>query len=567
MRLLIGILLLALAFPAAGYARSADAVTVRNAAGPNADGFGLDSTRFPHVSFAGSEPRTLASLLEGMPPLGSGLAKAMLVAMLTMPVYPDGISAVPPGWFLLRLDTLIRHAAYEDALRLVSGLPEALLDDPISRRYVDLALTFGDTDAACKIVAARLADNATIIDAYWSLRRAFCGRLAGEADQTDLVLGVFSEQYPKQHALAFSLLSGWGNKTPFLPPLLPADAESAPLLVAALKHAEASETAARIGADFISADRADTAAPVLAVALSELSVFPVPLRIALLEHAVRAGAGRPEMLRSLYEQVKPGDALPPDRKAAALLIADINATQSGGNKVSTVANALQAFKRSFSPAVARVLLSKELDAFSAAPGDYPLTPELAVDLAAYNLDRGNAAAMREITDYLESHAVGNEAFGIALAVVREASALDGQMRGEAVPYPILPEFTDGESPPVLWTLQRLVTVKRSLGHELPAGTAALSSTAPLAASASPDSALLVALQNAENHALAGELILRSVQLLNGGRLAYASDAVLARLLVAIRKSGQEAFALALARDAVLNPPVESLALGAAAATP
>lgn len=553
------ILLLALMLPAAAFAQPVDAISVQDTASPNADTFGLDSTRFPHVSFAGSAPQTIAGLLSAIPsPLGTGVAKEMLVAILTMPVYPDSASAIPPGWFLLRLDKLIRLAAYEDALRLVSSLPENMLDDQLSRRYVDLALTSGDAETACKQASARLADAATPVDAYWSLRRAFCHRLAGENDQAELVLGIFAEQYPGQQALATSLLTGWGDEKSLLPPFVPADGESIPLLIASLKHAKESKTAARLGASFITAEQATSLAPALAVALSEQTVFSTPLRIAFAEHAVNAGAGQPEALRNLYEMVKPEDALTAERRTLATLLADIKATQSADNKVSTVANALQAFKHSLNPFIARKLLAKELDTFSSALGSYPLTPELALDLAAYNFERGNVQTVREIKSYLERYATGNEAIGIALAAVNEALALDSLTHGEATPSPMLPEFKNGQRASLLWMLQRLVTVKQTLGTEIPAATATLSFTAPLAASASPDSALLVALQNAENQSLSGELVLRSVQLLNEGKLAYVSDAVLARLLGALRKSGQDAFAMALARDAILNPPVEAL---------
>lgn len=545
---------LALAEPAENF------IAVTESAPPSADTYGLDSLKFPHASFAGSDAPTLTRLLDGISDnQPAGISRDLLISMLTMPIYPDGASAIPVGWFDMRLSKLTRIAAYDEAYRLVSTLPNQFMTAKLAERSTDLAFTIGDINKACDATKAWLSKHETEVGLLWTLKSIFCHLYDKDTAQAELMLGIFMEQYPTEHPLAAALFSGWGNaKAPALPPYNAQKAPLAPLLSAAIQHSKNAKARERITPAFITDKEVSTLPPSLALALAEREVFPLPLKIALMERATLLGAGNATRLRTLYEQVKPADVLFEQQRRHATYIADILSTQSDANKVSTVNNALLAFKRSYAPSIARALVSKELLAFSEALERYQITPELALDLAAFHLERGNPDEAKNIKRYLERYSAQSEATAIALACINQALALEGSLRSQPEANPPLPAFTEGQRPSVMWMLRRLVIVKQALGEEVPAATSSLSFNAPLADSISVDSPLMVALQEAENQSRSGELVLRSVQLLGDGRLAYVSDNVLARMITALQKLGLRAQAHALARDAVLNPPVAAL---------
>lgn len=558
------LLLLSLVLPTAGLAQAIDTVgiDISDTPQPAAATYGIDSMRFPHVEFRGSDPKIITQLLQGISsPLGTGMQKDILAALLMMPVYPDSVDAVPEHWFVIRQEKLLRIGAYEEALRLSASLPEALQSDATARRFVDAALTVGDVETACKQVDSRLKNPSTTIDGYWSLRQIFCQQYAKNDAQAELMLGIFHEQYPEQQALATALLEGWGNAKAVLPPLTSADAESYPLLVAAMVKAKTSHAEERITAGFVMEKEVPGLPPAVAAALAARDVFPLSLRLVLASRAVAGGAADAAMLRALLEQVKPSDVLPEALRKQALLIADINATQSNDNKVSTVANALLAFKRFYTPYIARALVSKELDSFSRMLGSYPLTPELALDLTAYQLEREKVAEAVAVKNYLERYAAGNEALGIVLGNVREAIAVHKLLHGEAENWPEIGEFTTGQRPSLMWMLHRLVLVRQALKQDVPFATTSLSASAPLADTLSTDSAVMIALEQAENGKRGGEVILRILQLLADGKLAFVSDEVFARCIGALMKLQLDTYALTLAEAALLNPSVAPLSTG------
>ncbi len=535
-------------------------IAVTESVPPSADTYGLDSLKFPHASFAGSDATTLTRLLDGISDnQPAGISRDLLISILTMPVYPDGASAIPVGWFDMRVSKLTRIAAYDEAYRLVSSLPNQFMTATLAERSTDLAFSIGDISKACDATKAWLTSHETDMSVLWTLKSIFCHLYADETAQAELMLGIFMEQYPTEHPLATSLFNGWGNaKAPALPAYNVQKAPLAPLLSAAIQHSKKTRAQERITPAFISDKEVSTLPPSLALTLAEREVFPVALRIALMERATLLGAGNATRLRTLFEQVKPEDILSEQQRRYATYIADILSTQSDANKVSTVNNALLAFKRSYAPSVARALLSKELLMFSETPDRYQLTPELALDVAAFHLERGNLEEARNIKHYLERYSAQSETTAIALASIHQALVLEGSLRSQPEPALPLPAFSEGQRPVVMWMLRRLVVVKQALGEDVPAATESLSLNAPLADSVSVDSTLMVALQEAEQQSRSAELVLRSVQLLGDGRLAYVSDSVLARMISALQKLGLRTQAHALARDAVLNPPVAAL---------
>ncbi len=538
-------------------------IQVQNAAAPNADTYGIDSTRFPHVSYAGSSPATLDALLKSIPSdLGPGVARDMLIALMIMPVYPDSASAIPKDWFTRRVDKLIQMAAYEDAFRLLTSLPDEMRNNTQARRYVDLALSIGDTQAACEETANQLANSDTSVDAYWSLRRIFCHRIAEEHDQAEFVLGFFSEQYPNHYPLTIDILNNWGSKNGALPPFSAKDGDATPLLIAALKkHDAASQASARLDANFIAPSMAQTLAPGLAVILSEMEVFDLPLRIALLEHAVMRGAGQPEALRVLYNQATKSPALRGDSRRRAALITDIQLIQNPANQVSTVSNALTQLKHEFSPYIARGLVGTELTALTESLPDGTLPAHLLLDMAAYHMERNDTRSLDKIRVFLRNHRDTSTSHAITLAAIDEAMALDRLLHGEGGANPVMPAFETAQDAHAFWILSRQVAVEESLGHMIPADSKTMALNAPLAQTLSPEHGALVALQGAEDKQLQGELILRAITLLNQGRLAYVSDTVIARLIAAMQKIALNSYSVTLAKAAILNPPVEPLRSG------
>lgn len=557
--------LLFLALPAQGAAQNAaeqESIRVQDTPTPDASTFGMDSTRFPHVSYAGSTPQQVSTLLAGIPaPLGSGVEKDILTALMMMPVYPDSADAIPPGWFLVRVDKMIRLGAYADALRLVGSLPDGLRDEATTRRYVDLALTLGDLDTACTATTHYLDQSNKQVDGYWNLRQAFCHRVAGEDDKAELMLGIYSEQYPGQQPLAYSLLSNWGNSKEFLPPYSSADGESVPLLVACLKHSKTSKATERLSAGFITEQEVPGMTPALASALAERGVFAYPLRLKLAALAVASGAADATVLRELLEQAKPSQALPLPLQTQAALLSDINSSQSAENKISAVVHALAAFKQDYTPYVARGIVSRELETFTRSPDSYPLTPELTLDMAAYYIERNNSSSARDVQRYLERRASQDEAFRIALASVRSALYYNRLLGGEETEAGTVPEFTTPQRAELMWALRRLVMVQQALGEDVPAASVSLAQTAPLADTLSPTASTMLALEEAEKNGRSGELLLLSLQLLGDGKLAFVSDEVFARCIRALQQAELTSYAAALAQAAILNPPFAALRSG------
>lgn len=541
---------------------SAQEISVQDTPLPDASTFGIDSTRFPHVSFKGMTPQTLPSLLEAIPsPLGPGLGRDVLIALLMMPVYPDSADALPPGWFNYRIDRMIRLGAYADALRLIDGLPENLRDETSQRRYVDLALTIGDIEAACTRTKTHLSNPSTPVDDYWSLRQIFCHKVKKNDDQAELMLAVYREQFAGQQNVAATLLSGWGNTRVSLPPFTVADAPSVPLMVAAIKHVRSSKAGDRLSAGFMTEKEIPSLTPAFAMALGERGVFPLSERISMLTRAVASGAADPTVLRDALEQVRPTDGLSPPHRAQATLIADINAIQNEQNKASVVANALSAFKRSYTPYIARGMFAGEMESFIQHSDSVAPTPELAMDMAAYFIERGNSSRAGDVLRMIESRAAGDESFAIALAAVKSALYYNRQLGSEQPQAAVIPAFSTPQRPGVMWILRRLVIVQQAMGVEIPAETESLSRNAPLPDTASPSPADMLALEQAESDARDGELVLRCVQLTGDGALAYVSDEVFARCIHALQKTGQTTYAAAFAQAAILNPPVAPLQVG------
>lgn len=542
---------------------SAQEISVQDTPLPDASTYGIDSTRFPHVGFKGMTPQTLPPLLESIPsPLGPGLGRDILIALLTMPVYPDSVEALPPGWFTYRIDRMIRLGAYTDALRLVGGLPENLRDETSQRRYVDLALTIGDIDAACKRTQEHLSNPSTPVDNYWSLRQIFCHKVEKKDEQAELMLAVYREQFAGLQTVATSILSDWGSRQSTLPPFTASDAESVPLIVAAIKHARSSKANDRLSAGFMTEKEIPSLTPAFAMALGERDVFPLSERISMLARAVASGAADPTVLREALEQARPTDGLPPEYRVQATLIADINATQSEQNKTSVVANALSSFKRSYTPYIARGMFTKELESFAQHADSTALTPELAMDMAAYFIERGNSSRAEDVLRMIEGRAAGDESFAIALAAVRSALYYNRQLGSEQQPQAtMIPAFSTPQRPGVMWILRRLVMVQKAMGVEVPDETEILSRNAPLPDTASPSPVDMLALEQAESDARDGELVLRCVQLTGNGALAYVSDEVFARCIHAMQKTGQTTYAAAFAQAAIMNPPVAPLQVG------
>lgn len=537
----------------------AQEISVRDTPLPDASTFGIDSPRFPHVSFAGLPSQGLSALLDGVSPaLGPGVGRDIMLALLTMPVYPDSTDALPADWFTYRIDRMIRLGAYADALRLTDALPENLRSENTERRRVDLALTLGDVDAACKRVEGHFADDNAAGSGYWSLRQIFCHKLAGKDEQAELMLAVYQEQFPGEQPVALSVLGQWGNARALLPDFSVADAESVPLLIAAIRHAPASHAAERLSAGFLPPQEVERLNPAFAFALAERGVFPLAQRVAMLARAVESGAADPSVLRELLEKSRPADAMPPDYRAQAALLADIGATQSAENKAATVANALNSFKRAYTPYVARGMVSAELESFAAAPQDYPLTPELMLDMAAYGVERNNAARVQQIVQDMERRSQSDEGFAVALAAVRSALYYNRQLGNEQSPAATVPELSAPQRAGVMWMLRRLVSVQEAAGVQIPPKTEALSRAAPLAQTASADPAQMLALEQAQHAGRGGEIVLRCVQLMGKGTLAYVSDEAFARCVGALQEAQQPTYAAALAQAAILNPPVAPL---------
>ncbi len=559
--------LIFLALPAICFSQpvASQEISVMDTAAPDASTFGIDSPRFPHVSFAGSDSRTITSIFDSIPvPLGPGVSQDILIALLMMPVYPDSISALPENWFQRRVDRLIRQGAYADALRLVGSLPDTLANEATVRRHVDLAFTIGDLDEACAQVGKHLANGATQVDAYWSLRQAFCQRNENKQEEAELTLAIYAEQYSGQQSVAYTLLSEWGKAESVLPPFTKSDAESVPLLIAAIKHGMASKAAERISASFINEKEVAALTPAFAVALAEREVFPLSLRLAMMDRAVASGAADPASLRVLLEKVTMKDAIASQYRSQGALIADMNATQSAENKVGAVYNAIVALKRAYTPYVARGMFGKELEAFGASPESFPLTAELALDAAAYFIERNNASRVSDMQRYLEQRGQSDESFKIVSIAIGSALYYNRQLSSEQAKEVIIPSLNTPQRAGAMWILRRLVMVQRAAGVEVPAATVALSQSAPLPNTHSVDSSLMLALEEAENNGRTGELVLRSLQLMGEGKLAYVSDDVFARCISALQKNQQPTYAAALAQAAILNPPTEALQAGGVA---
>ncbi len=536
-----------------------DEIRMLDTPAPDASTFGIDSPRFPHVSFAGSSAPAITALLQSIPiPLGPGVGQDMLIALMMMPVYPDSVAAFPADWFTYRVDRLIRQGAYADALRLVDRLPDSLHNETTTRRYVDLALTIGDVDAACAQTQASLKDNTTQVDSYWSLRQAFCQHFEKQPEAAELTLAIFSEQYPAQEALGYRLLAGWGNAQATLPPLTMADIASVPLLIASLEHAKSSRAGARLPSDFVPIKEMNGLTPALAVALAKREKLPLPVRLQLASQSAASGAADAAFLRGLLEKVTPGDAVEVQFRPMAALIADLNAAQSIENKLSATYHALATFKRYYTPYTARGILGKELEAFSQNPEGLPVTPELALELAAFHIERGNSSRVKEIRRFLERRASQDQAFAMVLATVNAALYHNRQLGGEQSEAVAVPEFTTAQRPEIMWALRRLVVIQQAMGDTLPIATASLSRTAPLADTASPNAADMLALEEAQQQGRSGEVVLRCIALTEEGRLAFVADDVLARCVSALMQTGQPTYAAALAQAALLNPPIAPL---------
>lgn len=551
-------------------ASAQEAIQISDSPVPDASTFGIDSTRFPHVSYGGSTPQTIEAVLNAIPSsLGPGISQDILMALMSMPVYPDSASSVPKEWLLRRVDRMIRQGAYADALRLVGGVPDTLVTEPITRRYVDLALTLGDLKAGCARVQQALTSEQQEVDGYWSLRQAFCQRTEGKDSEAELTLAIYSEQFAGQQPLALALLQQWGAKTPPLPPFSSSDAQSVPLLVAALEHSASSHAQQRLANGFIHEKEIPAMTPAFAAALAKRDVFPLPLRLSLAAHAIASGAADPALLRGLLETLQPGDAVLPAHRTQAALIADIGTTRSAENKVSAVTHALTAFKRNYTPYVARGMFAPELESFAKERNDIPLTPELVLDLAAYAIERGNTALADSIRHYAAGKAGYDPGFAITHTAIQSALYYNRQLASEQTEAADIPVLTIPQRPGVMWTLRRLVMIQKANGVEVPSETAALSQSAPLANTYSANPASMLALEDAQNQPRTGELVLRSLELLGDGKLAFVSDEVFARCISALQKTGLHTYAAALAQAAILNPPTEALQApqGSGAVTP
>ncbi len=152
-----------------------ETITVRPLDHPVPDAVGLmdaEAAGLPADLWVASDTRTLARQLAGMRPTGLAAGQELLRDMVSVRADPPRDSAGGLAFFLARLDTLLDHAAFAEARRLMEQVG---YDRPeIFRRWFDLALLTGQENRAC----ARMRALPEITPTYPA--RIFCLARSGD---------------------------------------------------------------------------------------------------------------------------------------------------------------------------------------------------------------------------------------------------------------------------------------------------------------------------------------------------------------------------------------------------
>jgi hypothetical protein len=327
-------------------------------------GFGVDM-------WQGTSIATVRRLLPQLPATtGSATVRSLMRRLLlTAAAVPEGGNGGTPPLLQLRAEALWAMGDVDGTASLLKAAPDSLRNPEISKLKVDALLLAGDVAGACREASAVQSLGG---DGNAAKLQVLCHMVAGRTLEGNLALDLMRERKDADHAF-IAAVEVLGGLAPVKGIKLP---DPQPLHLAAFKAAKLPLPAEAAGAPHPAVLRA--------VAQSDA---PVEVRIAAAEKALAMGALDPEVLRTLYGEVK--------FTAADLQAPLAPAADKGDKGGRTRALMYRAAQSELKPAARAEIVSRALE-LALGRGAYAATARLYAPLLAELRPDGVPAAFGPI---------------------------------------------------------------------------------------------------------------------------------------------------------------------------